>query len=92
MEIIFENRKSNSRELNPELTKKIPGTCSELPIGGNLITDLEFPVKQGTEVFVNCAEGYTLTSGDRTITCVQDANYISQRHLPTCIIGTESID
>ena len=67
--------------------EKIAGTCTELPIGAHLITDAVFPVKQGSEVFVNCEAGYTLTSGDRMITCVQDHVYESPRVLPTCIIG-----
>ncbi|XP_063688341.1 sushi, von Willebrand factor type A, EGF and pentraxin domain-containing protein 1-like [Bolinopsis microptera] len=62
------------------------GTCTELPIGGHLKTDSVFPVKKGAEIFVNCVEGFTLTSGDRTITCVQDADYTSSTQLPTCII------
>ena len=67
------------------------GTCSELPIGGHLRTDAVFPVKEGAEVYVNCVDGYTLVSGDRIITCVQDAHYISPKQLPTCIIGNENI-
>ena len=67
--------------------KFIAGTCTELPQGGNLITDSVFPVKKGTDVFVNCVEGFTLTSGDRTITCLQDADYTAARKLPTCSIG-----
>ena len=67
------------------------GTCSELPIGGHLRTDAVFPVKEGAEVYVNCVDGYTLASGDRMITCVQDAHYISPKQLPTCIIGNENI-
>ena len=66
---------------------ELTGTCTELPIGEHLKTDSVFPVKKGAEIFVNCVEGFTLTSGDRMITCVQDADYISSRQLPTCIIG-----
>ena len=67
--------------------KFIAGTCTELPQGGNLITDSVFPVKKGTDVFVNCVEGFTLTSGDRTLTCLQDSDYTASRKLPTCSIG-----
>ena len=51
------------------------------------MTDSVFPVDQGEKVFVDCVDGFTLTSGDRLITCVQDAEYVSPRKLPTCIIG-----
>ena len=71
----------------PEIALDSTGTCTELPIGGHLKTDSVFPVKKGAKIFVNCVEGFTLTSGDRTITCVQDADYISSNQLPTCIIG-----
>ena len=63
------------------------GTCAELPIGGHLLTDSVFPVRKGAEVFVNCIAGFTLTSGDRMITCVQDAHYSSKKNLPVCAIG-----
>jgi len=56
-------------------------------MSGNLATDSLFPVKKGAEVFVSCVEGFTLTSGNRMITCVHDADYISSGQLPTCIIG-----
>ena len=59
----------------------------KLPAGRNLKTDSTFPVKKGTAVFVDCVEGFTLTSGDRMITCVQDSEYTSTKQLPTCIIG-----
>ena len=55
------------------------------------MTDSVFPVDQGEKVFVDCVDGFTLTSGDRLITCVQDAEYISPRKLPTCIIGKKNI-
>ena len=58
-----------------------------VPTGRHLKTDSTFPVKKGTEVFVDCVEGFTLTSGDRMLTCIQDSEYISQKQLPTCIIG-----
>ena len=70
-----------------KITSPSTGTCSELPIGGHLKTDSVFPVKKGAEIFVDCVDGFTFVSGDRLITCVQDANYISPRKLPTCIIG-----
>ena len=59
----------------------------ELPIGEHLKTDSVFPMKRGAEIFVNCVEGFTFSSGDRMITCDQDADYISSHQLPTCIIG-----
>ena len=46
-----------------------------------------FPVQKGTEVVVDCVEGYTLTSGERTLTCVQDAEYTVWRNFPSCTIG-----
>ena len=49
-------------------------------------TDSDFPVKKGSEVFVSCVEGFTLTPGDMTITCVQDAHY-TFRDLQICTIG-----
>lgn len=66
---------------------KTPGTCSELPTGRHLITDSVFPVRRGVEVFVNCVAGFTLTGGDRMITCVQDSEYTSSTKLPECSIG-----
>ena len=71
----------------PKIALDSTGTCTELPIGEHLKTDSVFPVKKGAEIFVNCVEGFTLTSGDRMITCDQDADYISSHKLPTCIIG-----
>ena len=61
-------------------------------MGGHLITDSVFPVRRGVEVFVDCVEGFTLTSGDRMITCVQDSHFISPRQLPDCHIGRWSTD
>ena len=63
----------------------------ELPVGRKLKTDTVFPVKKGAEVFVNCVDGFTLAAGDRMITCVQDAVYISPRELPSCLIGRGSL-
>ena len=51
------------------------------------MTNSIFPMKKGTELVVNCVEGYTLTSGDRLITCQQDAEYTSPGALPVCTIG-----
>ena len=51
------------------------------------MTNSVFPMKKGTELVVNCEEGYTLTSGDRLITCQQDAEYTSPGSLPVCTIG-----
>ena len=65
----------------------LTGTCSELPIGKSLQTETQFPIKKGSEVFVDCSTGFTLTSGDRTITCVKDAEYTSNNRLPSCTIG-----
>ena len=58
-----------------------------LPVARHLKTDSIFPVKKGAAVFVDCEEGFTLTSGDRMITCEQDSEYTSPEQLPTCIIG-----
>ena len=69
------------------ITPTFPGTCTELPAGLHLKTHSVFPVKKGDMVFVSCVEGFTLTSGDRMITCVQDAHYTSSGQLPTCIIS-----
>ena len=49
-------------------------------------TDSVYPVKKGAEVFVSCVEGFTLTPGDMTITCVQDTHY-TFRDLQICTIG-----
>ena len=68
-------------------TCKFTGTCAGLPEERHLKTDSVYPVKKGTEVFVDCVEGFTLSSGDRLITCVQDTEYTSSRQLPTCTIG-----
>ena len=67
--------------------ESIAGTCMTLPAGRHLKTDSKFPVKKGAAVFVNCVDGFTFTSGDMTITCVQDSEYTSPKQLPTCIIG-----
>ncbi|KAL5260150.1 hypothetical protein ACHWQZ_G010311 [Mnemiopsis leidyi] len=61
------------------------GTCSELPIGKNLITDSTFPVIKGSLVYLGCQSGYTFTSGDRVITCAQDSEY-SFSEEPVCSI------
>ena len=74
---------SASTDEHPSIT----GTCSELPIGRDLKTSTVFPIKQGSEVIVKCAEGFTFTSGDKIITCVEDAEYTSPRQLPSCMIG-----
>ena len=63
------------------------GTCSELPHNSHLKTNTEFPVKKGTEVVVTCVEGYTFTSGDRVITCVQDAEFTVLGSFPSCTVG-----
>ncbi|XP_063684353.1 sushi, von Willebrand factor type A, EGF and pentraxin domain-containing protein 1-like [Bolinopsis microptera] len=75
----------NYQTIDGQLPSCEERTCTELPIGRHLKTDSVFPVKKGAEIFVNCVEGFILTSGDRTITCVQDAYYISSSQLPTCI-------
>ena len=36
---------------------------------------------------MDCVTGFTLTSGDRTITCDRDAQYTSTNRLPVCTIG-----
>ena len=53
----------------PEIALDSTGTCMELPIGAHLKTDSLFPMKRGAEIFVNCVEGFTFSSGDRMITC-----------------------
>ena len=63
------------------------GTCTELPQGKRLWTDTKFPVKKGTELVVACEKGYTFSSGDRTLTCVQDAEYEYLGQFPSCTIG-----
>ena len=52
-----------------------------------LETDTTFPVKNGVEVVVKCKTGYTLTSGDRVLTCETDDRYTFQDSLPVCSIG-----
>ena len=42
---------------------------------------------KGTELMVACKKGYTFTSGERVLTCVQDAEYTVWRNFPTCTIG-----
>ena len=54
-----------------------------------LETDTTFPVKNGVEVVVKCKTGYTLTSGDRVLTCETDDRYTFQDSLPVCSIGGE---
>ena len=63
------------------------GTCTELPLGSNLLTDTHFPVKKGTVVYVNCVPGYVFTDGDRALTCVSDSEFTYERAFPTCTIG-----
>ena len=82
---------NNSEQYGTAADLDFSGTCTELPIGKNLKTNTVFPVKKGTEVIVNCIEGFTLASGDRSITCVQDADFTSSKELPTCIIGTRNM-
>lgn len=73
------------------MVSNFTGTCTELPIQRNLITDSIFPLRKGAEVFVDCAEGFTLTSGDRMITCEQDSEFSTTRELPTCNKGRWNI-
>ncbi|XP_063691244.1 sushi, von Willebrand factor type A, EGF and pentraxin domain-containing protein 1-like [Bolinopsis microptera] len=61
------------------------GTCSEVPLDSNLYASSQFPVNMSTTVDVNCVAGYSL-NGDRTITCIQDAEYSSSRNFPYCAI------
>ena len=42
-------------------------------------------MKKGTPVDVSCVTGFSLT-GDRTITCVQDADFNSPQNFPSCSI------
>ena len=72
---------------NSVLHHYFAGTCNELPIGMNLMTDAVFPIAKGTEVYVNCATGYTLTAGYWRITCDMDAEYTYSQGQPTCSIG-----
>ena len=51
-----------------------------------LETDTTFPVKNGVEVVVKCKTGYTLTSGDRVLTCETDDRYTFQDNPPVCSI------
>ena len=63
------------------------GTCAEVPLDSNLYSASQFPVDAGTTVDVNCVAGHSL-AGDRTITCIQDADYSSTGNFPSCIIDT----
>ena len=65
------------------------GMCTELPVNRELETDTTFPIKNGVEVVVRCKTGYTLTSGDRVLTCETDDRYTFQDSLPVCSIGGE---
>ena len=65
----------------------LQGTCTELPQDSQLWTDTTLPVKKGTAIVVACERGYALAFGDRTLTCVQDAEYIVWGRFPTCAIG-----
>ncbi|KAL5259814.1 hypothetical protein ACHWQZ_G010058 [Mnemiopsis leidyi] len=62
------------------------GTCTELPQESHLWTDSVLPVKKGTVLVVDCVRGYTLTAGERVLTCVQDAEYTVWRHFPSCTV------
>ena len=50
------------------------------------MTTTEFPVLKGTLVYVGCEQGYSFTSGDRVMTCKQDAEYTFTRE-PVCSVG-----
>ncbi|KAL5266359.1 hypothetical protein ACHWQZ_G003697 [Mnemiopsis leidyi] len=60
------------------------GTCSGLPV--NLYTDTPLPIPRGVVVVVKCVPGFTLTSGDRRITCLQDDEFSAERGLPVCSV------
>ena len=79
--------RQNKREIRIFKIDYLLGTCSEVPLDSRMRTNTVFPVKKGTEVVVDCVEGYTLTSGERTLTCVQDAEYTVWRNFPSCTIG-----
>ena len=38
-------------------------------------------------MYVKCEEGYTITSGDREITCVEGESFTSPWKLPGCVVG-----
>ena len=64
-----------------------PVLCRGLPEESHLQTDTKFPVEADTEVSVKCEEGFTITSGDREITCVEGEIFTSPWKLPGCLIG-----
>ena len=64
----------------------IAGTCTELPLGKHLRSDSLFPVNTGSNVFVSCIPGYSLTQGDSTITCEMDSQFLYENE-PICELG-----
>lgn len=64
----------------------ISGTCNELPVGRDLVTQTKFPLTKGTVVSVSCKPGFSLI-GDRVITCLGDAEFTFSLSLPQCLRG-----
>ena len=61
-------------------------SCESLPLEWEeMVTNAQFPLPPGSEVFLTCKPGHTLT-GDSTVTCLKGTDF-SFNTAPSCSLG-----